>query len=297
MEEETNENGQRQGAEQQQSAQPNKGATSLADQAHVLAGTDTDAADPRDAEIARLKHRIESEFAEQGRVRKANEQIAHLNEEIARLKAENAKLSMRRPGDYLDDKDREKIDAEQLAVIDKLVQGRMGDASAAVKAENERLRDEMARRDASAVEMRKAQFDAEVERMAPGLVAAISDGHIDEWNRWRAERRRASSVNDAFKTFDAATAADFIMEFAEAKGIRAGADGVAARPQTSYSLRGGSRPAPRQGDTATYTVEQYSEALRRAGDDFNAGRITADEYRAVKKKFDTALSEGRIVPR
>ena len=293
MNEETNENEQQQAAEQQ-SEQPT-GATSLADQAHVLG--DAGATDPRDAEIARLKHRIESEFAEQGRVRKANEQIAHLNEEIARLKAENAKLYARKPTDYLSDKEREIIDAEQLAVIDKLVQGRMGDASAAVKAENERYREEMAKRDAAAVEMRKAQFDAEVERIAPGLSAAISDGHMDEWNKWRAERRRASSVNDAFRTFDAATAAVFITEFAETHNIRAGGDGVAARPQTSYPLRGGSRPAARQGDTATYTVEQYSEALRRAGDDYNAGRITADEYRAIKKKFDTALNEGRIVPR
>ena len=251
----------------------------------------------QDDRIAELERELQQERVEKGRLRHTNDELRKAQEEIARLKAENAKLSARKPTDYLSDNERDVIDADQLAVIDKLVQGRMGDASAAVKAENERLRDEMARRDASAVEMRKAQFDAEVERMAPGLVTAISAGHVEEWNKWRAERRRASSVNDAFKAFDAATVADFIMEFAEAHGIRAGADGVAARPQTSYSFRGGSRPASRQGDTATYTVEQYGEALRRAGDDYNAGRITADEYRAIKKKFDTALNEGRIVPR
>lgn len=288
---ETNEENteQAQGAEQQ-------AETAAVSAASMLAAPQTDGGDHSDR-IAELERELQQERVEKGRLRQTNDELRKAQEEIARLKAENAKLSARKPTDYLSDKEREIIDAEQLAVIDKLVQGRMGDASAAVKAENERYREEMAKRDAAAVEMRKAQFDAEVERIAPGLSAAISDGHMDEWNRWRAERRRASSVNDAFKTFDAATAADFIMEFAEAHGIRAGGDGVAARPQTSYPLRGGSRPVARQGDTATYTVEQYSEALRRAGDDYNAGRITADEYRAIKKKFDTALNEGRIVPR
>lgn len=288
---ETNEENteQAQGAEQQ-------AETAAVSAASMLAAPQTDGGGHSDR-IAELERELQQERVEKGRLRQTNDELRKAQEEIARLKAENAKLSARKPTDYLSDKEREIIDAEQLAVIDKLVQGRMGDASAAVKAENERYREEMAKRDAAAVEMRKAQFDAEVERIAPGLSAAISDGHMDEWNRWRAERRRASSVNDAFKTFDAATAADFIMEFAEAHGIRAGGDGVAARPQTSYPLRGGSRPVARQGDTATYTVEQYSEALRRAGDDYNAGRITADEYRAIKKKFDTALNEGRIVPR
>jgi len=288
---ETNEENteQAQGAEQQ-------AETAAVSAASMLAAPQTDGGGHSDR-IAELERALQQERVEKGRLRQTNDELRKAQEEIARLKAENAKLSSRKPTDYLSDKEREIIDAEQLAVIDKLVQGRMGDASAAVKAENERYREEMAKRDADAVEMRKAQFDAEVERIAPGLSAAISDGHMDEWNRWRAERRRASSVNDAFKTFDAATAADFIMEFAEAHGIRAGGDGVAARPQTSYPLRGGSRPAARQGDTTTYTVEQYSEALRRAGDDYSSGRITADEYRAIKKKFDTALNEGRIVPR
>ena len=289
---ETNEENteQAQGAEQQ-------AETAAVSAASMLAAPQTDGGGHSDRRIAELERELQQERVEKGRLRQTNDELRKAQEEIARLKAENAKLSARKPTDYLSDKEREIIDAEQLAVIDKLVQGRMGDASAAVKAENERYREEMAKRDAAAVEMRKAQFDAEVERIAPGLSAAISDGHMDEWNKWRAERRRASSVNDAFRTFDAATAADFIMEFAEAHNIRAGGDGVAARPQTSYPLRGGSRPAARQGDTATYTVEQYSEALRRAGDDYNAGRITADEYRAIKKKFDTALNEGRIVPR
>lgn len=288
---ETNEENteQAQGAEQQ-------AETAAVSAASMLAAPQTEG-DGHSDRIAELERELQQERVEKGRLRQTNDELRKAQEEIARLKAENAKLSARKPTDYLSDKERETIDAEQLAVIDKLVQGRMGDASAAVKAENERLREEMARREASAVEMRKAQFDAEVERIAPGLSAAISDGHMDEWNKWRAERRRASSVNDAFRAFDAATAADFIMEFAETHNIRAGGDGVAARPQTSYPLRGGSRPAARQGDTATYTVEQYSEALRRAGDDYNAGRITADEYRAIKKKFDTALNEGRIVPR
>lgn len=288
---ETNEENteQAQGAEQQ-------AETAAVSSASMLAAPQTEGGGHSDR-IAELERELQQERVEKGRLRQTNDELRKAQDEIARLKAENAKLSSRKPTDYLSDKEREIIDAEQLAVIDKLVQGRMGDASAAVKAENERYREEMAKRDAAAVEMRKAQFDAEVERIAPGLSAAISDGHMDEWNKWCAERRRASSVNDAFRTFDAATAAVFITEFAETHNIRAGGDGVAARPQTSYPLRGGSRPAARQGDTATYTVEQYGEALRHAGDDYNAGRITADEYRAIKKKFDTALNEGRIVPR
>lgn len=292
MNEETNENNeqQAQGAEQQAEV-----AVSAASMLGSPSGGQ--AGDGQADRIAQLERELQQERVEKGRLRQTNDELRKAQEEIARLKAENAKLSTRRPDDYLSAEEREKIDADQLAVIDKVVQGRMGDASAAVKAENDRLREEMARRNASEAEMRKAQFDAEVERIAPGLVAAISDGHIGEWQKWRGERRRASSVNDAFATFDAATAADFIMEFAEAHGIRAQEDGVAARPQTSYSLRGGNRPPAKRGDANVYTVEQVSQALRAAASDYEAGRITIEERRAIQKKYDAAYAEGRVVER
>lgn len=292
MNEETNDNEQQQAQGAEQPAEVTASAASM-----LGAPSGGQAEVGRADRIAQLERELQQERVEKGRLRQTNDELRKAQEEIARLKAENAKLHMRRPDDFLSDEEREKIDADQLAVIDKVVQGRMGDASAAAKAEAERLREEIAKRDAAAVDMRKAQFDAEVERLAPGLVAAIGDGHIGEWQKWRAERRRASSVNDAFATFDAATAADFIMEFAEANGIRAQGDGVAARPPTSYSLRGGSRPAARQGDTSTYTVEQVSQALRAAASDYESGRITIDERRAIQKKYDAAYAEGRVVER
>lgn len=288
MNDETNENLEQQTTEEQQQA--------TASAASMLMAPAETPADGGAARIAELERELQQERVEKGRLRQTNDELRKAQEEIARLKAENAKLSTRRPGDYLSDEERGVIDEGQLAVIDKLVQGRMGDASAAARAENERLRDEMARRDAEAVSMRKAQFDAEVERLAPGLVDAVMAGHRDEWFKWGSERRRAASVKAAFDTLDAETAAEFIRDFAEAKGIRAQGDGVAARPPSSYSLRGGSRPASTGGDTATYTVEQYGQALRQAADDFSAGRITAEDYRAIKRKFDTALNEGRVVP-
>ena len=254
------------------------------------------ASDPRDAEIARLKHRLEVEFAEEGRVRKANEKIAALQDEIARLKSENASIRQRRPSDFLSDEEKELLDDGQLAAIDKVVRGRVGEVSATQKAENDRLREELAQRDAAMVRTAKAQFNAEVERLAPGLAGAVSE-HSAEWQKWVGSPRRAASVASAFANNDAATVVEFLQEFAQSKGIRANGDGIAARPSSSFSPAGGSHPVQSGGDTATYTLEQYNAEMRRASEDVNAGRITADEYRAIKKKFDTALNEGRVVPR
>lgn len=256
----------------------------------------TGGADPRDAEIAELKHRLEVESAEQGRLRKANDELRKLQDEIARLKAENAKLSVRSPGDYLTDEERAILDDKQLAAIDKVARGRINDAVAEQRAESDRLREELQKRDASMAASARAQFNAEVERIAPGL-AALAEENRDAWQKWSNDRRRAASVAQAFASYDAGTVAEFLNEFVKSNGIRANGGGVAARPSTSFSPTGGSHPAQMGGDTSTYTVEQYSEALRRAADDYGAGRITADDYGAIKKKFNTALNEGRIVQR
>lgn len=256
----------------------------------------TGGADPRDAEIAELKHRLEVESAEQGRLRKANDELRKLQDEIARLKAENAKLSVRSPGDYLTDEERAILDDKQLAAIDKVARGRINDAVAEQRAESDRLREELQKRDASMAASARAQFNAEVERIAPGLAALASENR-DAWQKWSNDRRRAASVAQAFASYDAGTVAEFLNEFVKSNGIRANGGGVAARPSTSFSPTGGSHPAQIGGDTSTYTVEQYSEALRRAADDYGAGRITADDYGAIKKKFNTALNEGRIVQR
>lgn len=265
----------------------------------VAAGTQQTQTQPSgDAQrIAELERELQQERVEKGRLRQKNDELRSAQEEIARLKAENAKLSQRRPGDFLTPEEREQLDEKQLAAIDKVVQGRVGDMSAAQKAENDRLREEIARRDANIAASAKAQFNAEVERLAPGLAAAVNE-HVAEWQKWAASPRRAASVAMAFQRNDAATVAEFLQEFVQSKGIQANGDGIAARPRTSFSPAGGSHPAPTDtGDTATYTVDQYGEAMRRAGDDLNAGRITSEQYRAIRQKFNTALNEGRIVPR
>jgi hypothetical protein len=247
--------------------------------------------------IAELERELQQERVEKGRLRQTNDELRSAKEEIARLKAENARLAQRKPSDYLTDEERAELDDKQLAAIDKVVQGRVGDMSAAQKAENDRLREEIARRDANIAASAKAQFNAEVERLAPGLAAAVNE-HAAEWQKWAASPRRAASVAAAFQQNDAATVAEFLQEFVQSKGIQANGDGIAARPRTSFSPTGGSHPVQTgERDTATYTVDQYSEAMRRAGDDLNAGRITTEQYRAIRQKFNTALNEGRIVPR
>lgn len=247
--------------------------------------------------IAELERELQQERVEKGRLRQTNDELRSAKEEIARLKAENARLAQRKPSDFLTPEEREQLDEKQLAAIDKVVQGRVGDMSAAQKAENDRLREEIARRDANIAASAKAQFNAEVERLAPGLAATVNE-HAAEWQKWAASPRRAASVAAAFQQNDAATVAEFLQEFVQSKGIQANGDGIAARPRTSFSPTGGSHPAQTdERDTATYTVDQYGEALRRAGEDLTAGRITSEQYRAIKQKFTTALNEGRIVPR
>lgn len=247
--------------------------------------------------IAELERELQQERVEKGRLRQTNDELRSAKEEIARLKAENARLAQRKPSDFLTPEEREQLDEKQLAAIDKVVQGRVGDMSAAQKAENDRLREEIARRDANIAASAKAQFNAEVERLAPGLAAVVNE-HGAEWQKWAASPRRAASVAAAFQQNDAATVAEFLQEFVQSKGIQANGDGIAARPRTSFSPTGGSHPVQTdERDTATYTVDQYGEALRRAGEDLTAGRITSEQYRAIKQKFTTALNEGRIVPR
>lgn len=240
-----------------------------------------------EARIAELERELQSERVERGRLRTANDEVRQLKEEIARLKAENANLSARKPGEYLTEDERKMLDPEQLAVVDKVIRGRMGDVTDKLRAESEKSA-------AREGQYRKAQFDAEVERLAPGLAALVNE-HRDDWNRWAGEKRRMASVTAAFKSFDAATVAEFLNEFVSSKGIRAEGDGVAARPETSYSPRGGNRPVTTGKDTATYTLDQYNTEIRKATADYEAGRITLDQRKAIQSKFDTALAEGRVV--
>lgn len=244
--------------------------------------------------IAELERELQQERVEKGRLRQTNDELRQLKEELSKLKAENASLKQRKPSDYLTEEERGELDAAQLAVIDKVVQGRVGDMSEMQRAENERLRAELAKRDANMAASIAAQFNAEVERIVPGLPAAITE-HKTEWDKWASSPRRAASVVNAFKNHDAVTVAEFFHEFAQANGIRANWNSNAARPNSSFSPRGGNHPLSTGGDMSTYTLEQYNAEMRKASDDVNAGRITPDQYRAIKHKFDTALNEGRVI--
>ncbi len=238
------------------------------------------------ARVAELERELQKERVEQGRLRVANDELRRAKEEIAALRSQLEAAKERTFSDYLSDEDKAKLDQDQLAVIDKVVRGRVGDMKAAAKAENDRLREELARRAVDA-------FNMEVERIAPGLSAAISNGHRDEWAKWCQAKSRAASVAQAFRSRDAATAAGFIEEFAREVGLRTDGDGLAAHAP-SYSPRGGTRPAYGAGDQTRYTLAEYNAALRAAASDYDAGRITADERREIMKKFDKALEEGRI---
>lgn len=254
-----------------------------------------EAGDPRDAEIAELKRQLQQERVERGRLGKANDELRQRDEEIARLRAENEKLSARKPSDFLTDDEKKLLDEEQLNAIDKLARGRVNDALAGVKADNERLREQLRLNAESAAASAKARFNAEVERLAPGLAAVVNE-HKADWQKWSGDKRRAASVAAAFADNDADTVASFLQEFVEQKGIPTQGDGLAARPQTSFSPRGGSRPAPTKGDQSVYTVDQVNKALRAAADDYAAGKITIEERKAIQKKYDAAYAEGRVVP-
>ena len=265
-------------------------ATSLADFANPTASSnDGDA-----SRVAELERELQQERVEKGRLKAANDELRKLKEEVNKLKAENSSLKQRKASDYLTEAERGEIDDGQIAVIDKIIRGRVGDLSEEHKAENERLRAELAKRDATMAANTASQFNAEVERLAPGLSAAVGE-HKADWQKWVSSPRRAASVAAAFKNYDAATVVSFLQEFAQTNGIQANGGGVAARPNSSFSPRGGNHSVSVSGDKTVYTVEQYSKELRKATDDHDAGRITTDEYKAIKRKFDTALAEGRIV--
>lgn len=264
-----------------------KVAEKTAQPADDAVGASSLVAQPEDgARVAELERELQKERVEQGRLRAVNDELRKAREEIAALRAQLESAKERKFSDYLTDEDKEKLDQDQLAVIDKVVRGRVGDMRAAAKAESDSLREELAKR---AVD----SFNAEVERIAPGLCAAISNGHRDEWTKWCQAKSRAASVAQAFRSRDAETAAGFIAKFAEEIGLRSDGDGIAAHAP-SYSPRGGTRPAYGAGDKTQYTLAEYNAALRAAAADYDAGRITADERRAIEKKFDKALEEGRI---
>lgn len=242
--------------------------------------------------IAELERQLQQERVEKGRLRQTNDELRSAREEIARLKAERDSLIRReRASDYLNEDERMAIDDEQLGVIEKMVDGRLGEA----KAETARLREELSRRDADAAGRREREFNEKVEALVPGLVAAITGENRDAWMKWAGERRRAASVRDAFSSLDADTVAEFLGEFASEMGIRADGGGIAARPRSSHSYGGGGNAGAPRGDSTVYTVEQYGDELRRAASDYDAGKITLEERRAVERKFDRALAEGRVV--
>ena len=235
--------------------------------------------------VVQLEKELQDMRSHQGRVRKANEELKAAREENERLKAELEKYKSRTPKDYLDDDEREIIDDAQLNALDKVIKGRMGEANAATKAENDRLHEELRA-------VSKVRFNAEVERLAPGLASAIS-ANKDAWLKWSGAKRRAASVAAAFKEFDAETVASFFQEFAQANGISTETNALSARSPSAP--KGGNRPVVKDGDQTVYTVAEYSAALRKAQSDRASGKISNDDYKAIIKKFDKAIEEGRIV--
>lgn len=267
-------------------------ATEVVDASGLAVETAPSAPDSRDERIAALERELQTERIEHGRVKKLSDENRQLREEVNELKKKLSELTARAPEDYLAAEERDSIDLEQARIVGKMTRGIVEDAMAPLRKENEELRSRIAAQGEADREHSVRAFTNEVNRLAPGLLNAVLSQHKTEWMQWASHPVRKASISLATQNCDAETTAYFLKQFCSENGI-------SGSSQMSESV---AEPSPSSGNVRTldggdktmYSYDQFSEAKRQLTERYEAGKISADEYRKGNHKLDAAAREGRV---
>ena len=238
-----------------------------------------------DERIAELTRELQSARVEAGRVKALSQQLKARDDEIASLKSqlETLKNANRDFMADLPEDMREVADPAQMKatgfIVEKLLRERD---------EAQRERDQ--RREQEAMEIRKREFYARLEREFPGFLQATNPGG-DKQAAWeKFLQTYYPSVNTAAQTCNFEAISNIIQLFYREIGVPVNRNpGTTVTPTPGFSDGG----AP-GGEGHVYSFAEYQAALEKAGSDYREGRIDQAKYRALRAELDGALNSGRV---
>lgn len=262
--------------------------------------------DPRDAEIERLKQEVQKHKVEEGRLKKASEELAELRKEKALLESKVQELTkadaVARPLRHVDPKRREVIDEDVLAGTAEMVEGRVSESERALMDRMAQLEAELRKSREDDQTVANRAFDGEIEKAFPGFIAATSEGgpHYEAWARFLGSIDPATgqpyeaTITGAYGRHHLGGVSRVINDFLKDSGIaRQAARKDAAQPAGSASGTGDRNPP--QGDSTVYSRREAEAILKQSRDDFDRGRITRAQRNDVISKIQTAIDEGRVL--
>ena len=248
-----------------------------------------------EADNAELQRRLHAESVEQGRLRKANETIAAKDAEIERLKAELATKGdghVETPASL-----RELLGEDTALAVASLAAQEVQRHVAPVREQLDKHAAIDSAREAQDAAQREKMLLARVEARFPGLVGLTNDGGENQaaWGRFVRQRPNIHGAwNYAAQTGNDTELFEYLLRFYDELGVGPPEGGNAQpAPRMSGAAEGDGRGVRRQRDI---TVSEVKSAMDKARNDYDAGVITLEQYKAVKAGIDAAYDEGRVVP-
>jgi hypothetical protein len=257
--------------------------------------TSGNVADPRDAEIERLKAELQRERVEHGRVKALAQSDSEKSRRIESLEREVEELK-NASQDYLDmlpPEMRDQVDPGQLKVIGTI-------ASKLQSKRDEEFRRRDAERDAevkriieSDTRSKVVDVERKIEGRFPGFIQETSTGgdKCDPWLKYLRSGKQ-NAVLSAYNNGEFEVLSTFISEFLSQIGssTRGRATGAVASPRTTSSAGFGGVV----GDDSTLTFQEYSSRLEQAGEGVLSGSIDEAKYKAIVGELNQARDDGRV---
>ncbi len=257
------------------------------------------------AEVEQLKAELQRQRVEAGRLKKVSEDLAAAQAELAEMRRKlseaNAKDAEQRALGYIAPERRAIIDEDVMKGSADIARGMISETEARLKAEIAELRakqEQIAQAAGAAV---SGAFDSQIERAFPGFIAKTNAGgeFNAAWSQFLGTEDPATglpyerSVQEAYGRQRIAGIARVINAFLEESGVGRRASLVdAVVPSGSASETSGQ---PRGKDTNVYTTGEMEKALKDARTAYERGTIDLKTRTAITQKFQTAISEGRVI--
>jgi len=268
-----------------------------------LNATGNAATDTADAE--QLKAELQRNKVEQGRLKKAAEELASTKAELAEANRKLAELDTRSAEDralgYIDPTRRDIVDFDVMKGSADIAKGIVGESEARLQARLDRLEAQVSRTAKAPGEARGGPVEQMIDKEFPGFLIQTKPGGPWEqaWGTFLGTEDPATgmqfqdSIRDAHSRQRMAGVSRVIEAFYKETGFsRMASLQDAVLPSGSASAIGDGRV---KSDLNVYTTGEVDAALKEARDMFDSGKIDGKTRNAITLKYQTAITEGRVV--
>lgn len=257
------------------------------------------------AEAEQLKAELQKQRVEQGRLKKASDELAATKAELAEAKRKLAELDSRsaeeRALGYIDPTRRDIVDEDVMMGSADIAKGIVGESEARLQARLDALEAQVSRTTNAPGEAHGGPVEVMIDKEFPGFLRQTTRGGQWEqaWGTFLGTEDPATgtqyqvSIRDAYARQRMAGVSRVIEAFYKETGFtRMASLQDAVLPSGSASAIGDGRV---KGDSNVYTTGEMDAALKKARDQYDRGEIDGKTRNAITLKYQTAVTEGRVV--